>query len=72
MKRAVVAMILGTLLMACPAAVKDSCVAIRAADDACTMILLPLADGGTLSVPVSGADLRETAARVASRDGGAR
>lgn len=71
MKRAAILITAALSLTACPQAVKDTCVAIRAADDACNTIILPLADGGTLAVPVSGADLRETAIRVQARDGGA-
>lgn len=56
---AVVFLLLGLSLAACPAAIEGSCVVIRAADDVCAMITVPGPDGGLpMQVKVSGPELR--------------
>lgn len=67
---------LGLSLTACPAALTDSCIAIKAADDVCTMITIPNPDGGAPEqIKVSGPELRafahqRAAAHAQASDGG--
>lgn len=67
----------GLLVVHGCAAAQPACLVIHAAEAACSVIAIPLPDGGVESVAVSGAELRvfagerKAARAAAARDGGA-